>query len=571
MYYSLIFLLVSLLSMPTYSDGKIIGGQVTRNAPFYAALVSEDTMSGEPEVICGGTLINKNWILTAAHCISDTNEKISVSVGKYNNDEIKTNLYEVKAVFQHPGYEPENLRHDIALLYLGENFNDPDARSANLPYDDTLETFHFSVYGFGNESSFGLIQGNHLRTVDLLYMPRYLCEQAHDLYRYLGVDHSKLCTISVNGFGQDSCQGDSGGPVISYTQRGPTLIGLVSYGVGCAQPGLGGINTFIPFYLEWIGQTIQMIEDKNDHFHLADSFCYNRNKVVSAEFEEFTETSFTIFEEHIELSKLKGLNLTDIQSEFKPIGECSYEIKGNHYTRKSSLFQSSSESYIKTSIYHSNEEIESIYSQVSKSFNTICLNENTQNLLVSLSQDRKDQYTSSINLAPVVLQKIAEPDFDISKLPVFAECHLGENKFSIYQDTSVSERSLVASVSGEQFNAKEGPVFFKAEYLESSQEPVKVQFVTNKEKSDGFHDGLLRIVNDSEELVIYTWQLQCEGIEMKFFDQAPSSTSPVFSSDSSIGVIGTQKSVEVPLSFRVIETESKSCLLNGLYVDLDIK
>lgn len=68
-----------------------------------------------------------------------------------------------------------------------------------------------------------------------------------------------LCAGHLAG-GKDSCQGDSGGPLMLPVHEGGEFpfyqIGVVSYGIGCANRGLPGVYANVPYFADWIKSKI---------------------------------------------------------------------------------------------------------------------------------------------------------------------------------------------------------------------------------------------------------------------------------------------------------------------------
>jgi len=83
-------------------------------------------------------------------------------------------------------------------------------------------------------------------------VPTISDKQCEDLYYTAGydTDPSMICAGNVAEGGVDACQGDSGGPLVANDQ----LIGIVSWGVGCARPKLPGVYTEVAYYSDWIKQ-----------------------------------------------------------------------------------------------------------------------------------------------------------------------------------------------------------------------------------------------------------------------------------------------------------------------------
>ena len=87
------------------------------------------------------------------------------------------------------------------------------------------------VIGFGSLSSGGNV-ASELRHVELAFVPRNTCNSNYNG----GISDVMMCAADP---GQDSCQGDSGGPL--YDQANNALVGVVSWGFGCADPNYPGV------------------------------------------------------------------------------------------------------------------------------------------------------------------------------------------------------------------------------------------------------------------------------------------------------------------------------------------
>jgi secreted trypsin-like serine protease len=111
-----------------------------------------------------------------------------------------------------------------------------------------------TVMGYGAETEGGL-GSDTLREVQVQYMPQSECEKAYG--GSLLAEEVQLCA-GVNGGGKDSCQGDSGGPIVAGTN---TLVGVVSWGYGCARPEFPGVYSRVSGAVDWIRQKICELSD----------------------------------------------------------------------------------------------------------------------------------------------------------------------------------------------------------------------------------------------------------------------------------------------------------------------
>jgi transmembrane serine protease 9 len=239
---------------------RIVGGtEATAGAwPWQVALWDRYTN----QQFCGGTLLNARWVLTAAHCASAVPASDMEVVGGAHNltiNEPDQQRVAVARAIIHPAFNALTLDEDIALLKLSKPLSltsrvQPVALvdSDDLARPGTLAT----VTGWGD-----LFEGSNegsetLQQVSLPIVANEQCEEAFDWYfgSDTWVTDNMLCAGYEEG-GKDTCSGDSGGPlVVPDSQHGYRQAGIVSWGIGCAQPYVYGVYTRVSHYISWIEQ-----------------------------------------------------------------------------------------------------------------------------------------------------------------------------------------------------------------------------------------------------------------------------------------------------------------------------
>ena len=233
----------------------IIGGQPAEVGEWpWQAMV----MAGAN--FCGGTLIHTEWILTAAHCVYDTNQKLypadalQVILGDYylyTHDDSEQQFI-VDRVLVHPDVNLTTYNNDIALLHLTtpaviNRYVAPIALPSNPEAEALVTPGALAVVtGWGaTKENVGLAPV--LREVEVPFVANADCRQSYGL-----LTANMLCAGYPEG-SKDACQGDSGGPLIVPDQTGNwKLVGLVSFGYGCGRPLFYGVYTRVANYMAWI-------------------------------------------------------------------------------------------------------------------------------------------------------------------------------------------------------------------------------------------------------------------------------------------------------------------------------
>ncbi|XP_020633423.2 kallikrein-14 [Pogona vitticeps] len=255
-----IVLLLLVLTVAAQDDSRIIGGQeCPKHGQPYQVILSNSRKNG-PDVQCGGVLIDKDWVLTAAHC--NHQGEIHTRMGDHS---LRANEGSEQCItsaqkFPHPAYNPTTHDNDIMLIRLRNSANINEyVRPIEVATECATPNTRCEVSGWGT------IKTPQAEFPDLLQCATVYTvsnEQCNEAYPN-AITENMLCAAVKRG-GVDSCQGDSGGPLVCNNK----LQGLVSWGMQvCAQPGKPGVYTNLCRFTGWIRDTIQ----KNAGYRAADT------------------------------------------------------------------------------------------------------------------------------------------------------------------------------------------------------------------------------------------------------------------------------------------------------------
>ena len=223
------------------ADQQIVGGQRASIADhsYTVYLTSVDGFQ-----YCGGTLVAASKVVTAAHCtIGKEASEIVVVAGREDKESDAGTTSTVRTVWNHPDFTDVRYGADVAVLTLDQQ----------LPYE-SLEWAKPDDVGLYHPGLDGLILGwgrtasNGAPSRFLLKASVPLVADADCLAAYSAYQATSMVCAGVPEGGVDSCQGDSGGPLIV---KG-VLVGITSWGEGCAEPGKPGVYTRVAAYAKEI-------------------------------------------------------------------------------------------------------------------------------------------------------------------------------------------------------------------------------------------------------------------------------------------------------------------------------
>ncbi|XP_053996070.1 chymotrypsin-2-like [Hylaeus anthracinus] len=228
-------------------DPRIVNGENAKpgEIPYQVSLQNKDSSFH----FCGGSVLNKNYVITAAHCsVGKQAESIKVVAGTINLSKPASEHNVVKIIVHEKYNETDSWKNDIALLKVDKPFSTSKQISfVTLPTENENITANqlATVSGWGR-----LWQGGpttiYLQRVNILIANQQYCKYMYENHG-LNIYDSQICAYDPT-VEKGSCNGDSGGPL---TVNGK-LVGLVSWAMGCALTDYPTVYTRVSAHLDWI-------------------------------------------------------------------------------------------------------------------------------------------------------------------------------------------------------------------------------------------------------------------------------------------------------------------------------
>ncbi|KAL2093195.1 hypothetical protein ACEWY4_010507 [Coilia grayii] len=240
----------------TEEKGNRVVGGVDAEKGAWPWVVS---LSWQGRHVCGGSLIDKQWLITAAHCVFGKNIHLSnwaAVLGlhsQYGTDYQDRQTLQVDQVIMNPDYNRRTKQADFALMHLKTTANFTDyVQPVCLPHEQQqLQAGRKCVIaGWGRLEEGGSV-ADVLQQAVVPIVGQAQCQEWLPEYNLTA---QMVCAGFPEG-GVDSCQGDSGGPLMCEEDGRWVLVGVTSFGVGCGRPNRPGVYALVSEFVDWVVET----------------------------------------------------------------------------------------------------------------------------------------------------------------------------------------------------------------------------------------------------------------------------------------------------------------------------